>query len=108
VNTGRRWPLGSVTLENKHLWTREQLQKAGIILPPLDRVDPRLLPHVYDHLMIAAELVERGRIVIHEIRSEGPKLVIHGATVNSDPEDQKIFELQVKALKRDIERQPRT
>lgn len=95
-----RWPLGSVTLENKHLWTREQLQKAGVCAPRLDRIDPRVLHHVHDLLTTAAECVELGRIVIDEAYTDGSELVIVGGVVDGDRFDREIYETNVRALQR--------
>mgnify|MGYP006280407063 CR=1 FL=1 len=101
----KRWPLGSVTLENRHLYSREQLQNVGVIVPPLDQVEPRVLHIVEEHLLLAAELVERGSIVVREIYSEGPELVLYGGVVNGGEFDKKAFEDQLKALQRDVDRE---
>lgn len=97
----KRWPLGSVTFENKHLWTREQLLKAGVDVPPLDRVDPRVLHHVEDLLTKAAECIERGRVVIDEIYSDGSQVVVCGGVVDGPPSENGIYEMHVRALQRD-------
>lgn len=97
-----RWPIGSVTLENRHLYTREQLEDLGVILRTLEHVDPRVLHIVEQAFRQAAEALQRGRIVIHELRTEGSEIVINASTLNAHPADHRTFEMIMSSLKRDV------